>query len=70
MEQVTRSLQATYAGSMALGLPIDRTVIGVFSGSLGSRRINEAVRAAEIYNLDKRGLVLEIAEELETATRR
>ena len=36
----------------------------------GWDRINEAVRAAEIYNLDKRGLVLEIAEELETATRR
>jgi undecaprenyldiphospho-muramoylpentapeptide beta-N-acetylglucosaminyltransferase len=28
----------------ALGLPADRTVIAVFSGSLGSRRINEAVR--------------------------
>ena len=28
----------------ALGLPRDRTVIGVFAGSLGSRRINEAVR--------------------------
>lgn len=28
----------------ALGLPVDRTVIGVFAGSLGSRRINEAVR--------------------------
>ncbi|MCB0970750.1 MAG: UDP-N-acetylglucosamine--N-acetylmuramyl-(pentapeptide) pyrophosphoryl-undecaprenol N-acetylglucosamine transferase, partial [Acidimicrobiales bacterium] len=28
----------------ALGLPADRTVIGVFSGSLGSRRINDAVR--------------------------
>ena len=27
----------------ALGLPADRTVIGVFAGSLGSRRINEAV---------------------------
>lgn len=27
----------------ALGLPVDRTVIAVFSGSLGSRRINEAV---------------------------
>ncbi len=27
-----------------LGLPLDRTVIAVFSGSLGSRRINEAVR--------------------------
>jgi len=29
---------------VALGLPTDRTVIGVFSGSLGSRRINDAVR--------------------------
>ncbi len=28
----------------ALGLPADRTVVGVFAGSLGSRRINEAVR--------------------------
>ncbi|MEY2404922.1 MAG: UDP-N-acetylglucosamine--N-acetylmuramyl-(pentapeptide) pyrophosphoryl-undecaprenol, partial [Acidimicrobiaceae bacterium] len=28
----------------ALGLPADRTVIAVFSGSLGSRRINNAVR--------------------------
>ncbi len=28
----------------ALDLPQDRTVIGVFAGSLGSRRINEAVR--------------------------
>jgi undecaprenyldiphospho-muramoylpentapeptide beta-N-acetylglucosaminyltransferase len=28
----------------ALGLPIDRTIVAVYSGSLGSRRINEAVR--------------------------
>lgn len=27
-----------------LGLPAERTVVGVFAGSLGSRRINEAVR--------------------------
>jgi undecaprenyldiphospho-muramoylpentapeptide beta-N-acetylglucosaminyltransferase len=33
------------AARAALGLPADRTVIGVFSGSLGSKRINEAVRA-------------------------
>ena len=33
------------AARAELGLPADRTVIGVFSGSLGSRRINEAVRA-------------------------
>lgn len=32
------------AARAALGLPADRTVIGVFSGSLGSRRINDAVR--------------------------
>ncbi len=36
----------------------------------GWERIAEAVRAADIYNLDKRGLILEIAEELETATQR
>ena len=36
---------ATAAAACAeLGLPADRIVIGVFSGSLGSRRINEAVR--------------------------
>jgi UDP-N-acetylglucosamine:LPS N-acetylglucosamine transferase len=29
-----------------LGLPLDRRVVGVFSGSLGSRRINEATRGA------------------------
>lgn len=29
-----------------LGLPLDRTVLAVFSGSLGSRRINEAVLGA------------------------
>lgn len=32
------------AARAALGLPPDRTVIAVFSGSLGSRRINTAVR--------------------------
>ncbi|MEO6629444.1 MAG: UDP-N-acetylglucosamine--N-acetylmuramyl-(pentapeptide) pyrophosphoryl-undecaprenol N-acetylglucosamine transferase [Aquihabitans sp.] len=31
------------AARIALGLPADRTVIVVFSGSLGSRRINDAV---------------------------
>jgi undecaprenyldiphospho-muramoylpentapeptide beta-N-acetylglucosaminyltransferase len=31
------------AARAALGLPPDRTVIGVFAGSLGSRRINEAM---------------------------
>lgn len=35
---------APAAARQALGLPLDRTVIGVFSGSLGSRRINDAVR--------------------------
>lgn len=33
------------AARAALGLPADRVVIGVYSGSLGSRTINEAVRA-------------------------
>ena len=32
-------------------------------------RINDATRAAEIYNLDKRGLLMEIAEELAAATK-
>lgn len=32
------------AARLALDLPADRTVIGVFAGSLGSRRINNAVR--------------------------
>jgi len=32
------------AARRALALPLDRTVIAVFSGSLGSRRINETVR--------------------------
>jgi len=31
------------AARAELGLPLDRTVVAVFSGSLGSRRINEAV---------------------------
>jgi UDP-N-acetylglucosamine:LPS N-acetylglucosamine transferase len=34
------------AARKALDLPIDRFVLAVFSGSLGARRINEAVRAA------------------------
>jgi undecaprenyldiphospho-muramoylpentapeptide beta-N-acetylglucosaminyltransferase len=34
------------AAREALGLPVDRQVLGVFSGSLGSRRINEATRGA------------------------
>jgi UDP-N-acetylglucosamine--N-acetylmuramyl-(pentapeptide) pyrophosphoryl-undecaprenol N-acetylglucosamine transferase len=32
------------AAAAALGLPPDRTIIAVYSGSLGSRRINEGVR--------------------------
>jgi UDP-N-acetylglucosamine--N-acetylmuramyl-(pentapeptide) pyrophosphoryl-undecaprenol N-acetylglucosamine transferase len=32
------------AARRELGLPADRTVIGVFAGSLGSRKINEAVK--------------------------
>lgn len=33
------------AARQQLGLPVDRTLVAVFSGSLGARRINEAVRA-------------------------
>jgi DNA polymerase-3 subunit delta' len=32
-------------------------------------KIDDAVRAAEIYNLDKRGLIIEIVEELEAAVK-
>ena len=34
------------AARRRLGLPVDATVVAVFSGSLGSRRINDAVRGA------------------------
>jgi UDP-N-acetylglucosamine:LPS N-acetylglucosamine transferase len=42
----------------ALGLPADRTVIGVFSGSLGSRRINDAVRGLVIRWADRDDLAV------------
>ncbi len=32
------------AARAALGLPADRVIVGVFTGSLGSRRVNDAVR--------------------------
>ena len=37
--------------------------------ALAWEKIDEAVRVADIYNLDRRGLIIEIAEHLETATR-
>lgn len=37
----------------ALDLPADRTVIGVFAGSLGSRRINDAVRGLVVRWADR-----------------
>jgi UDP-N-acetylglucosamine:LPS N-acetylglucosamine transferase len=42
----------------ALGLPADRTVIGVFSGSLGSRRINDAVRGLVVRWADRSDLAV------------
>jgi UDP-N-acetylglucosamine--N-acetylmuramyl-(pentapeptide) pyrophosphoryl-undecaprenol N-acetylglucosamine transferase len=36
------------AARRALGLPADRTVVAVFAGSLGSRRINDAVRGLAV----------------------
>lgn len=33
----------------ALGLPVDRTVIAVFAGSLGARSINSAIRGAALH---------------------
>lgn len=41
-----------------LGLPPDRTVLAVFSGSLGSRRINEALVAALPAWADRRDLAI------------
>jgi len=41
-----------------LGLPTDRTVLAVFSGSLGSRRINDALVAALPAWADRRDLAI------------
>lgn len=41
---VDRSYAARAAAREALGLPADRFVVAVFGGSLGSRRINTAIR--------------------------
>ncbi len=47
------------AGSrVALDLPVGATVIAVFAGSLGSRRINEAVRGLAARWADRPGLVI------------
>ncbi|MCU1370005.1 MAG: UDP-N-acetylglucosamine--N-acetylmuramyl-(pentapeptide) pyrophosphoryl-undecaprenol [Ilumatobacteraceae bacterium] len=42
----------------ALGLPADRTVIGVFAGSLGSRRINDAVQGLVVRWADRSDLAV------------
>ncbi|MEJ5254489.1 MAG: UDP-N-acetylglucosamine--N-acetylmuramyl-(pentapeptide) pyrophosphoryl-undecaprenol N-acetylglucosamine transferase [Acidimicrobiales bacterium] len=42
----------------ALGLPVDRTVVAVVSGSLGARSINTAVRAAIPVLADRRDLAI------------
>ena len=41
---VSRSPEARRRARRALGLPEDRVTVGVFGGSLGARRINEAIR--------------------------
>ncbi len=46
------------AACAELGLPADRTIIGVFAGSLGSRRINEAVRGLATLWSDRRDLAI------------
>lgn len=46
------------AARVALGLPPDRTVVAVFSGSLGSRRINTAVRQLVERWADRRDLAV------------
>jgi UDP-N-acetylglucosamine--N-acetylmuramyl-(pentapeptide) pyrophosphoryl-undecaprenol N-acetylglucosamine transferase len=49
---------AVPAARAALDLPVDRTVVAVFSGSLGARRINEAVRDAMASWADRRDLAV------------
>jgi UDP-N-acetylglucosamine--N-acetylmuramyl-(pentapeptide) pyrophosphoryl-undecaprenol N-acetylglucosamine transferase len=46
------------AAREALGLPLDRTVVAVVTGSLGARRVNEAVRAAVPEWADRRDLAI------------
>jgi UDP-N-acetylglucosamine:LPS N-acetylglucosamine transferase len=46
------------AARVALGLPTDRTVIGVFAGSLGSRRINDAVQGLVVRWADRSDLAI------------
>jgi undecaprenyldiphospho-muramoylpentapeptide beta-N-acetylglucosaminyltransferase len=46
------------AARRALGLPEDRSLIAVYSGSLGSRRINEAIRGLVARWADRRDLVV------------
>jgi undecaprenyldiphospho-muramoylpentapeptide beta-N-acetylglucosaminyltransferase len=43
---------------LALGLPLDRTVIAVFSGSLGSTRVNRAVEGLAARWVDRRDLAI------------
>jgi UDP-N-acetylglucosamine:LPS N-acetylglucosamine transferase len=42
----------------ALGLPDDRTIIAVFTGSLGSRRVNDAVRGLVARWSDRRDIAI------------
>ena len=46
------------AARAELGLPADRTVIAVFAGSLGSRRINDAVRGLAARWADRSDLAI------------
>lgn len=43
VQAVVRSPEAAAQSRVALGLPPDRMTVGVFGGSLGARRINQAV---------------------------
>jgi undecaprenyldiphospho-muramoylpentapeptide beta-N-acetylglucosaminyltransferase len=55
---VTRDTAARAAGRTALGLPGDGTVVAAFGGSLGSRRINEAVAELASMWADRTGLAV------------
>lgn len=55
---VERSESARRAARRALGIPDGRKVVAVVGGSLGSRRINDAVTAAVVHWTDRGDLAL------------
>lgn len=56
--EIDRSPAGRAAACAALGLPADRLVLAVFGGSLGARRINEAIRGAVEGWRERRDLIV------------